>query len=172
MRGHGVGLAAPQIGQSIRLIVMEDTDDAIRRAGLNQAQIEECQRSPFNRQVIFNPTLRPIGTSSRTFFEGCLSVEGARLTGLVERYLNVEVTGLDELGETKSWKMSGWPARIVQHEIDHLDRILFTDPCRLVPKSCLELAEARDRFQGKLIAQVIAELGLESSEPGRADGGC
>lgn len=167
MRAHGVGLAAPQIGESIRLIVAEDTEALIKRADLTPAQVQERKRTAFSLQVLFNPVLRPIGAASGIFFEGCLSVKNAKLTGLVERYLDVEVTALDEFGELKTWKASGWPARIVQHEIDHLDRILFTDPCRLIPNSLMEFEEASTRFKGKLIPEVIAELGAEVARFGR-----
>ncbi len=73
-----------------------------------------------------NPSFKPVSEKKVKFFEGCLSVPG--LQAMVERFEEVELRGLDEDGKEKErLRLKGWPARIVQHEIDHLDGILYVD---------------------------------------------
>lgn len=99
----GVGLAAPQIGLSERLIVVDVGDGPI---------------------CLVNPEL-VLGEGSVIDREGCLSIPG--VYGYVERYGRVVVTGLDAKGKPKKVDAHGWLARALQHEIDHLDGILFID---------------------------------------------
>lgn len=155
-RAPGVGLAAPQIGVSLRILVLEDT--AERMARLTPAEIREREREVVPARVFINPTLKPIGSEKRTFFEGCLSVEG--YTALVERHAEVEVTGLDEKGRPQTMRVRGWPARILQHEMDHLDGTLYVD--RMVSRSFSTAEKARERFAGKPIAEILAAFGLEA----------
>ncbi|CAM6100190.1 unnamed protein product [Calypogeia fissa] len=126
----GVGLAAPQIGVNLQIIVLEDT-----RELMSYCSPEECeaqQRFPFDLLVIINPKLKTkSGSGSAVFFEGCLSVEGYR--ALVERDLEVEVTGLGRDGRPISVEASGWKARILQHEYDHLSGTLYVD--KMVPRT-------------------------------------
>ncbi|GKC59586.1 peptide deformylase 1A, chloroplastic-like protein, partial [Tanacetum coccineum] len=75
--------------------------------------------------VILNPKLKRKGNKSAFFFEGCLSVDGYR--ALVERYLEVEMTGLDREGKPIKVDACGWQARILQHECDHLEGTLYVD---------------------------------------------
>jgi peptide deformylase len=75
--------------------------------------------------VIINPKLTVIGDSSAEFFEGCLSVNG--YSAVVDRALNVRVECLNERGEAITINAAGWYARILQHEIDHLNGILYVD---------------------------------------------
>ncbi len=119
----GVGLAAPQIGVSLRVIVVEDRADY--QAKLDPEKRRELERTAVPLRVFVNPTLRLIGEARATFFEGCLSVAG--YTALVERALEVELEGLDEKGEQQIWSTRGWAARILQHECDHLDGTLYLD---------------------------------------------
>jgi len=102
--GHGVGLAAPQVGFSKRAIVYDVGD------GL---------------QELVNPEITRVSAERVTDLEGCLSVPG--LWGDVERYETVEVTGLDRYGRRVWIEASGLKARAIQHEIDHLDGVLFVD---------------------------------------------
>jgi peptide deformylase len=97
-----------------------------------------------------------IGEERATFFEGCLSVPG--YTGLVERHHTVEVTGLDEHATSIRWRVSGWPARILQHEIDHLEGTLYVD--RMMTRSFATTELATTRFGGKSIAEVRRLLRL------------
>lgn len=119
----GVGLAAPQIGVGLRVIVLEDREDLMGRIAPEERALRG--RVPVPLRVIFNPVLTLIGDKRATFFEGCLSVSG--FMALVERALEVEVTGFDEVGDPLKWRVSGWPARILQHEVDHIDGSLYID---------------------------------------------
>jgi peptide deformylase len=119
----GVGLAAPQIGVSMRVIVLEDTEQAA--AHLPPQERREREREPFPLRVFVNPVLSPQGKESRLFLEGCLSIAG--YAALVERHRQVEVSGLDRHGKLQTWLTHGWPARILQHEVDHLDGVLYVD---------------------------------------------
>ncbi len=109
----GVGLAAPQIAISSRLIVVEYNID------------EDDEESPKKLYVLANPEIIEASDEMVSGIEGCLSVTG--LVGEVERHLNVTVKGQNRLGKPVKIKASGWLARIFQHEIDHLDGIVFTD---------------------------------------------
>ena len=119
----GVGLAAPQIGVGLQVIVLEDAEALM--AKLTPPERAARGRVPYPLQVLINPKLTPIGDDRATFFEGCLSVRG--YMALVERALHVAVTGLDEKGNDISFAVSGWPARILQHEVDHLQGTLYVD---------------------------------------------
>src|SRR4051812_9478474 len=91
-----------------------------------------------------------------TFFEGCLSVAG--YMALVERDREVVVTGLDEHGEPLRWEASGWPARILQHEIDHLRGTLYID--RMISRSFCANSEV-ERWLSRPLEEVKRELGVK-----------
>ena len=150
----GVGLAAPQIGVPLRVLVLEDRAELM--AKLSPDELRERERVEVPVRVFINPVLRPVGDETRTFFEGCLSVQG--YTGLVERSAEVEVTGLDERGQSHAMRVRGWPARILQHEVDHLDGTLYVD--RMLTRSFSTTEQARDRFGGQPISEVLRLLGL------------
>lgn len=150
----GVGLAAPQIGVPWRVLVLEDREELM--TALTPQERAERERLPVPVRVFINPTLTPIGEDKVTFFEGCLSVAG--FAGLVERFHEVEVSGLDEKGQPQTWRVKGWPARIVQHEVDHLLGTLYID--RMLTRSFGTAAQVKARFGGKSIAQVKQELGF------------
>jgi peptide deformylase len=119
----GVGLAAPQIGESIQLAVIEDRAEYL--ADIPTEQLAKYQRAPVPFHVIINPKLTVVDNSPAQFFEGCLSVEG--YLAAVERALKVRVECLNERGEAITINAQGWYARILQHEIDHLNGILYVD---------------------------------------------
>ena len=119
----GVGLAAPQIGLPLRVIVLEDPAEAVD--SLDPESRDARGRLAFPVIAIVNPVLHLIEGETATFFEGCLSVPG--YSAQVTRALTVEVTGKTPAGEPFSWRVSGWPARILQHECDHLDGTLYVD---------------------------------------------
>lgn len=132
----GVGLAAPQIGVGLQVIVLEDRDDLMAR--LSPEDRARRGRVAFPLKVIVNPVLTLRGDARATFFEGCLSVGG--YMALVERDLEVSVTGVDENGEPVRWDATGWPARILQHEVDHLKGTLYVD--RMLTRSFCANEEA------------------------------
>jgi peptide deformylase len=150
----GVGLAAPQIGIPLRLFVAEDPETLM--AGLEPADRDERGRRPFPLRAFLNPVLRSIGTERATFFEGCLSVEG--YAGLVERHLTVELSGLDERGTPVNVEISGWPARIFQHELDHLDGTLYID--RMLTRSFAHVDQLKAHMQGLSVAEIRQRLGV------------
>jgi peptide deformylase len=150
----GVGLAAPQIGLPWRVLVLEDREALM--SALSPAELAERGRVPVPARVFINPTLTPIGDTKVTFFEGRLSVNG--FAALVDRFHEVEISGLDEHARPQTWRVSGWPARILQHEVDHLDGTLYLD--RMHTRSFGTSTHVKARFAGKPIAQVRTELGL------------
>jgi len=150
----GVGLAAPQIGVPYRIIVLEDTDELASK--LTPEERRERERSPFPTKVFVNPIAKRVGDSRATFFEGCLSVRG--FVGLVDRAAEIEVSGLDARGRPQTWQVRGWPARILQHELDHLDGTLYVD--RMHTRSFATAEQAKELYAGKPIAEIRAMLGL------------
>ena len=149
----GVGLAAPQIGQSIQLAVIEDRATYV--TDLSADALEERQRSAIPFHVIINPKLSVVGSSSAQFFEGCLSVEGYQ--AVVDRALNVRVQCLNERGEAVTINAQGWYARILQHEIDHLNGTLYVD--RMKTRTLTTVPNAQRHWNDKSIEQVLDELG-------------
>ena len=119
----GVGLAAPQIGESIQLAVIEDRIDYLEE--MSPEKLAELQRSPVDFHVIINPNLTTIGKTVLAFFEGCLSVAG--FAAVVPRAQSVRVECLNERAEPITITAHGWYARILQHEIDHLNGTLYID---------------------------------------------
>lgn len=118
----GVGLAAPQIGKDIQLAVIEDVD----HSHLNAQQLMERNRYPVPFHVIINPRIYMEENGNKVeFFEGCLSVPD--FVGVVSRAESVRVECLNEHAEPVVIHAKGWYARILQHEIDHLNGILYID---------------------------------------------
>jgi len=109
----GVGLAAPQVAVPSRLIVVEFNVN------------EEDEESPKKLYVLANPEIVETSDEMVKGIEGCLSIPG--LVGEVERHQSVVVKGQNKLGKPVKIKATGWLARIFQHEIDHLDGVLYTD---------------------------------------------
>jgi peptide deformylase len=112
--------------------------------------------------VLANPVVTPSGTTTATFYEGCLSVPG--LTGAVGRHADVHVSALDEHGEPCALTYSGWPARIVQHEVDHLNGVLYLD--RADTRSLSTLDVYGERWAQQPVTDIAAALGFSAdSEP-------
>jgi peptide deformylase len=109
----GAGLAAPQIGVPLRLVIF-GTGEAIPRYP---------DAPPVPRTVLVNPVLEPLGPEQEEEWEGCLSVPGLR--GVVPRYRALRYTGFDQYGNPLDRNVDGFHARVVQHECDHLDGILY-----------------------------------------------
>jgi len=119
----GVGLAAPQIGLPLRLAVIEDRPANVE--GLDPETRAERERAAVPFHVIVNPVLTVEDPAPAHFFEGCLSLSG--YVAVVARALAVRVDCLDETGAPRVIHARGWYARILQHEIDHLDGIVYVD---------------------------------------------
>lgn len=151
-RAPGVGLAAPQIGVSKRVIVLEDAERLM--AALNLEQRQARARVPFALRALVNPELELLGAPEAVFFEGCLSVPG--LSALVPRHLTVTVRARDEKGDPVEWTVSGWPARILQHEVDHLDGGLYVD--RMLTRTLGVNDEVAARWQSMNPAEVREKL--------------
>ena len=115
----GVGLAAPQIGIPLRLAVLEDSF----MPDPESAELRE--RSPLPFFTILNPRYEPLDDRTASFYEGCLSFEGYQ--GVVVRHRSVGLDYDDEAGIARRREFHGWPARIVQHETDHLNGIVYVD---------------------------------------------
>jgi peptide deformylase len=119
----GVGLAAPQIGLSLQLAVIEDREESLK--DLPPGELADKDRRPVPFQVIINPKVALAGDEEASFYEGCLSLAG--FSAIVPRARTVRVEYWDEQGEPRSVEASGWYARILQHEIDHLQGTLYLD---------------------------------------------
>jgi peptide deformylase len=109
----GVGLAAPQVNISERIIVVEYDED------------DEDEDSPKKLYIFVNPEITAVSEEKEMGIEACLSIPG--LAGEVERNFEITIKGLNRRGQPTRLKASGWLARIFQHEIDHLDGVVFTD---------------------------------------------
>jgi peptide deformylase len=150
----GVGLAAPQLGVPLRVFVMEDRPELLARQ--TPLELAERERVAYPVKVWVNPEVVVVGERRATFFEGCLSVAG--YAGVVERAHEVEIRGLDREGKPQTWRVRGWPARTIQHELDHIDGTVYVD--RMHPTSFMEASAAKARFGGRPIVSILAELGL------------
>jgi peptide deformylase len=109
---NGAGLAAPQIGVPLRVVIF----------GV-EANPRYPDAEPVPYTELINPVLTPLGDEIEEGWEGCLSVPGLR--GVVPRYASLRYTGLDPHGNPIEREVSGFHARVVQHECDHLDGILY-----------------------------------------------
>jgi peptide deformylase len=112
----GVGLAAPQIGVSQRVIVVEYAEGS---------EDPEAEPKPPKLYAVVNPEIARHSNETEVAQEGCLSIPG--FVGEVERYASVTVKGLDRHGKPFRLKAKGWLARIFQHEIDHVNGVLYID---------------------------------------------
>lgn len=112
----GIGLAAPQIGISQRVILI--SVPATRRS-------DDPDDGPLPLTALVNPELTPIGDERALGMEGCLSIPGMR--GEVERWLRVRLTAVTPEGRPVDAVMTGMRARVLQHEVDHLDGVLYLD---------------------------------------------
>ncbi len=124
----GVGLAGPQINVPLRIIVVEYPEN------------DQDEDAPAKLFVVLNPEITRHAEETVSGIEGCLSIPG--LVGEVDRYTGVTVRGQNRFGRPIKIKANGWLARIFQHEIDHLDGVLFTDKAVRVWRPEAEEADA------------------------------
>ena len=108
----GAGIAAPQVGVSVRVVIFEVASNP---------RYPQAEAVPYT--VLVNPELEPIGAEQEDGWEGCLSVPGLR--GLVPRYRQLRYRGFDLEGRPIDRTVAGFHARVVQHEVDHLDGVLY-----------------------------------------------
>jgi peptide deformylase len=148
----GVGLAAPQIGEPLQLAVIEDSADYLK--DVPQEILAERQRSAVPFHVIINPELSIVGDSQAMFFEGCLSLSG--FTALVPRALEVQVKCLNQHAEPLVIKARGWYARILQHEIDHLQGNIYID--RMQSRSFMTLVFYQAHWAGLPVHNIEERL--------------
>lgn len=128
----GIGLAAPQIGESVRLALIEIPGGATRYGEL----------MPMSLSVFINPVIEIIDPATAGYWEGCLSVPGLR--GFVERPQHVRISYLSDTGEAKSLELKGFAATVFQHEFDHLDGKLYID--RITDTRLLAFEQEYERY--------------------------
>ena len=129
----GVGLAAPQVGLPVQLAVIEDRPEYSK--DISAERLAERERNPVPFQVLINPRIIEQSAEQAEFFEGCLSLAG--FSALVKRSRRVTVEYLNDRGQPRRIEAQGWYARILQHEIDHLDGSLYID--RMDPRSFMSI---------------------------------
>lgn len=149
----GVGLAAPQIGCSIQLAVIEDREQYHKDVPTEQLAARE--RVPVSFHVLINPKVVWQSEETQDFFEGCLSLPG--YTGVVRRARAVKVEYLDERGDPCSIEAKGWYARILQHEIDHLQGQLYID--RMQTRTFSSLDNFTQFWKNRPMPEVLKDIG-------------
>jgi len=148
----GVGLAAPQIGLGLQLAVIEDKPENIKDAPADFIKERERKAVPFH--VLINPKITLDGEADVEFFEGCLSLSG--FTAMVPRARKVRVECLDHKGAPKVIDASGWYARILQHEIDHLKGTVYID--RMYQRTLMTLDNFNRFWKSKSMAEIRKEF--------------
>ncbi|HMF77949.1 MAG TPA: peptide deformylase [Bryobacteraceae bacterium] len=148
----GVGLAAPQIGIPLQLAVIEDKPEYVKDAPADF--LKEREREPVGFHVIINPKITLLGPSDVEYFEGCLSLPG--FMAVVPRARRVRVECLDHNGDAKTIEASGWYARILQHEIDHLHGAVYID--RMHTRTLMSLDNFNRYWKSKPMAEVAKLL--------------
>jgi peptide deformylase len=149
----GVGLAAPQIHVSKRIIIFHSP------RGRSEGGAPETEFAPLT--ALINPAIEPVGDEIALAYEGCLSIPG--LTGPVPRFARIRYRGFSPTGQPVAREASGFHARVVQHEVDHLNGVLF--PMRMTDLSQLAFTEELRRYAGA----AGGDAGDEDDEP-PADG--
>lgn len=151
LEAPGVGLAAPQVGLSLAVAVLGDP------GGIDEETTAVRERQPVPFRVIINPDYTPIGEEKVSFYEGCLSVRGWQ--AVTPRWRTVRLTAQDEDGNPVDEILRGWPARIVQHETDHLAGRVYVD---LAEMRSLTADEYAALWAGEPVPERAArELGFD-----------
>lgn len=151
----GAGLAGPQIGKRLRIIVVEDLFD------IPEEQRREQQREPVEFYTLINPELTVEDTTPIKHFEGCLSVTDGKspYQMLVPRASIVRVRGKNQGGEPVDFVARGWHARLLQHEVDHLNGTLCID--RMHPRSFMTKQNYTDFWKPKAVVEIERELRID-----------
>lgn len=127
---HGVGLAGPQIHEGLRLFV---------------ALLDDEPGPDSETMVVINPEIVPLSDAKAEGWEGCLSIPDIR--GLVPRFTDIRLNALDRDGKSVELRLKNFPARVAQHETDHLDGVLFFD--RMTSMRSLTFIDEYSRFHAK-----------------------
>jgi len=127
---HGVGLAAPQVHESLRLFV---------------ALLDEEPGAKSEAVVVVNPEIIPVASDQQEGWEGCLSIPDIR--GMVPRFTDITVSALDRHGKAMELQLKKFPARVAQHETDHLDGVLFFD--RMTSMQSLTFLDEYSRYHAE-----------------------
>ncbi len=154
----GVGLAAPQVGLPLQLAVVEDREELLRV--LPAEELAERERRPVPFHVLVNPEITFLGDEKVEFQEGCLSLAG--FSALVPRARRVRVVYWNERGERQAVEASGWYARILQHEIDHLRGTLYID--RMRSRTFTSIDNWNRFWKGKTTKNILTQLGSDESK--------
>jgi peptide deformylase len=152
----GVGLAAPQVGVPLQVAVIEDRTEYMEK--LSPDQIAERRRRPVPFHVLINPVCTIVEPEPHEFFEGCLSLPG--FTAIVPRARRVRVECLNEKGDPVTIAADGWYARILQHEIDHLNGIVYID--RMRPRSFCGAANYERLWKNRSVSDFLREIPYET----------
>lgn len=152
----GVGLAAPQVGENLQIFIVEDRPEYHEQ--FPEEIISAQNRKPVSLKVFVNPRLKILEADEALFFEGCLSVEG--YVAAVPRAKKVKIEAQDRNGRAISLIAEGWFARIIQHEIDHLNGVLFID--RMKNKSFMSLKNFSKSWRKSLPDEIAKEFGHQS----------
>ncbi|MEO0392415.1 MAG: peptide deformylase [Pseudomonadota bacterium] len=140
----GVGLAAPQVNVPLRMLVYS----------VPAARIDDDQKvQPLGPQVLINPELKPLSDDIEYGPEGCLSIPG--LKGQVPRYTHLGYRGMDLDGQTVEGEAFGFHARVLQHEVDHLDGVLYLD--RMDDMESLAYLDVLMELEADAAAQALAD---------------
>jgi peptide deformylase len=160
-KAPGVGLAAPQIGLGLRLAVIEDQASYVEEMDPDERAAKERDPVPFH--VVINPRIEVVDPAPVRFFEGCLSLAG--FVAVVPRARAVRVRCLDHAGEPRTIEAHGWYARILQHEIDHLDGVVYVD--RMEPRTFMDSDDFAHHWGGEPVELVRAALDADRQPPRR-----
>jgi len=154
----GVGLAAPQIAESLQLVVIEDPPNL--HAGLTPEQLAARERAAVPFHVLVNPRLTPVGDDRIAAYEGCLSFSGFVM--IVPRWRQVRIEALDEHGAPFSQLASGWYARILQHEVDHLRGVVCCD--RMISRTLTTTENQARHWRHQSVEDITATIGATPTD--------
>lgn len=169
----GVGLAAPQVHVPLRIVIFHPPPEAPEgeaEGGEGSGEEEAEEADPDVLTILINPVIEPLTEEKALGWEGCLSVPGMR--GLVPRFTRIRYTGLDINGHPVKVEAEGFHARVVQHEFDHLDGVLY--PQRMTDLRLLGFNDEWDRHPLPLAPaeeDAEGEAAAESAEPTGAEAG-
>ncbi len=141
----GIGLAAPQVHVSLRVVVYGIPGERLTEEHEDRAEMPQGIPQGIPMSVLINPRIEPLGEGFSLGFEACLSVPG--LMGQVPRWNHIRLSAQDGAGEFLEREVHGFHARVLQHECDHLDGILY--PQRMIDLTTLAFAEEARRFAGQ-----------------------